>query len=260
MTMNRIRSKISNVTPHDWPGWMACAVLASLLAGCGGGEIADGEKEQRAEVEQPADRPVDLEPASPKVVELDNPGQDGWRTEAFSETASGRLKELGKLLLADGPPGDALDGLLADHVDYQDLTHPIAPRASRPGGIVFEKRTMQPASGPGITGAGQVFTALRSLLATPARPENRIYFKITGVEVNQGAGAATTRVLVESLSARESVGLAEQHLEWDVNWTGLADSGAPSIRSIAVTSLERVERDREKAFVFSDCLRRVSSV
>ena len=122
MTMNRIRSKISNVTPHDWPGWMACAVLASLLAGCGGGEIADGEKEQRAEVEQPADRPVDLEPASPKVVELDNPGQDGWRTEAFSETASGRLKELGKLLLADGPPGDALDGLLADHVDYQDYT------------------------------------------------------------------------------------------------------------------------------------------
>ncbi|NIL99795.1 MAG: hypothetical protein GTN89_02355 [Acidobacteria bacterium] len=199
--------------------------------------------------DEPLDRMRESLPAW--MNERDDPGQDGWASEVFSNAAGKQLKRLAHRIET------------GEEVDLATLAHPRFEASARVGPLelVFERGPLtvrrrkpleleaveDPASG------AERFEQLLARLFEPLkdRPQKRVKFKVVEVTPSESteAGKVTTRVLCEGVGSGSS-GSVQLTAALSVDW--LPGSGMPLMASISIEDYEQVELGEKRTTMFSD--------
>jgi hypothetical protein len=213
---------------------------------------------------QPATRVEGTLPASlgQSWDSMDNPGQDGWTTEAFSAEADRVLKQLGDLL-ASQPQPPQLQPLVADSFSCDPLL-PAKRRVVFQDDVLVVERGITPSetdqgvetkeSASSYSGAEGLALALKSLLAPLKGAQDvRGKFKVFHVD-HQGDNFVTEQYV--SLSGKTSEAMIEQNATWVIRWQA-ANGKKPRLKSIEVTAFEQVIHQQPQGTIFADCTQSV---
>ncbi|MCP3958590.1 MAG: VCBS repeat-containing protein [bacterium] len=188
--------------------------------------------------------------ASTPVPRRDDPGQDGWRTEAFQSAAGAQLRRIKDYL---GHPSDASRTGLGELVTADFAGAELRPTDLREvwnrGSIrVSRASAAQDLRYRGAAGLAAALDRLVGPLADHAEP--RVKFKIVHVDLR--AGEATTRQIF-SLTGRTASGSIEQHATWEAEWALAPEGESPRLRRLkAVGDFEENRFDGDTGTLFSD--------
>ncbi len=184
---------------------------------------------------------------------MDDPGQDGWESEALEQEAKAQLKALGKLIVHPGDPETpALESLVVpegfrgDRLVPEDLEEVFSD-----GVLVVERPPKEGSSSGQLTGLDGLQESLAEAAAGIAGDEEaRFEVKIVGVE--PGEGGFATRQYVSLFGVTER-GAVEDHATWRVEWKHGEDGTPPRLQGLAVERFERVRTRELGRPLFADC-------
>jgi len=178
---------------------------------------------------------------------IDNPAEDGWHTEVFSERANGQLKRVAKLI------AKIAEGKEVGTQDLHSLTAetfscgPLLPRQRR---TVFDGDDLQIERADGdedeaVYGPEQLIEALHELAAPwLGATDIRLKFKLFRV-VATSDHVWTTRQFLEVFGTGPS-GPVEQNALWEIRWQATDENQSPRIDWIAVKRFEQVSSTRRE--------------
>jgi len=183
-----------------------------------------------------------------------DPRSDGWKTEAFAETASAQLSQIGHLL-EDPRSIDpaALANLVSDDFSCGSLKPRRLSEAFRDEALIVRRAAPsdQQASRVRFHGAAGLVETLQSLVdQIETASENHVHFKVVSVEPR--SNELTTTAYYQA-SYRTTTGLVQQRATWDCRWAEAAADGLAQLSDIAVRDFEQVEADQRRQPLFADC-------
>ena len=190
--------------------------------------------------------------------EMDNPSNDGWDTELFSQKAKKQLEKLGELI-AQRAQIDARAH--AATLAAQDFScGPLRPEKLR---VVLRDEALrveraeidtdsieQQLPGP-YRGAQGLAEALRALSA-PFRGASDVQFEFKLFRINLSDDSVTTRQYL-ALWGRTSTGMVEQNTTWVMRWVPDGKDGAPKLQWLGVEDLEQVTTSHQDGPLFAPC-------
>ncbi len=166
-----------------------------------------------------------------------DPAKDGWESEAFSQAASARLKDLAKTL---EHPMDMDAGVFA-----RIAAHGFACVALRPGNLedryrsgVFDVRRAEAGTFGGPVG-DDLAGAMRHLLGV-FDPESAVQAELKLYRLEPSSDKVEASVLVHLAGTAGDGGRLQINSEWITSWTPDADD--PKLLGIEVKSYEQVAR------------------
>jgi hypothetical protein len=245
--------------PSHLMRWVAIACLLVLGAGIAFyfGHTSDsfalsGNKQPKDEGKLPAK-------AGASWKEIDNPAEDGWDTEVFSDKADKVLKQLSGLLndpakieasqfesLVD--PGFSCGILLPEKRKkvFQDSVLEVE-RAELTAGDT-EKPLFS-----GVKGAAEAFQSLTALVKDAKQIHSK--FKLFRVAPLDDGTFKTVQYV--ALSGHLPHGMVEQNATWEMRWKLDDKNHAPLLHGIRVTDFELVHSRNAHGGLFSDCTKSV---
>ena len=170
---------------------------------------------------------------------IDNPSEDGWKTEALAEYANKKLKQLGDLFFNDG----TLETIITS--DFS--TDPLSPKELKTmlskDSIILQSADIQ--SNTKKEGAEHLQKELVSTRnQTSELPEERyIKFKIVGIDLKSDQETFNTKVLF-NINYRTNSNIVQKNAVWSINWKGLDEH--TKISDITIQSFSQAIR--QKAF------------
>lgn len=170
---------------------------------------------------------------------IDNPSEDGWKTEALAEYANKKLKQLGDLFFNDG----TLENIITS--DFS--TDPLSPKELKTmlskDSIIIQSADIQ--SNTKKEGAEHLQKELVSTRnQTSELPEERyIKFKIVGIDLKSDQETFNTKVLF-NINYRTNSNIVQKNAVWSINWKGLDEH--TKISDITIQSFSQAIR--QKAF------------
>jgi hypothetical protein len=184
---------------------------------------------------------------------IDDPNEDGWHTEVFSQKANKQLKEIAKLIANIAKAKEIETTRVASLATETFECQQLIPQQRQ---VVFEDDHLQieQATGdqgdavPTHRGPGQLLAALRQL-ATPWLGANDIRLKFKLFRVAESDGVWTTRQYLE-IFGTGATGMVEQNSLWVIRWRA-QDHGPPQVDSIQVERFEQVTSSRRETW-FAD--------
>jgi hypothetical protein len=192
--------------------------------------------------------------ATPKSVtraNIDDPGLDGWTSEAFATLASDQLKKIGKLMakpsrldaahLADLVAEDFTCGELRPE-NLDQVFRDDALTVSRPAGSHL-------ATGAAHRGVSGLAEALRALVEGMEASQPRVAFKLFRVEA---AEHATDTSAYFQVSGRSEAGTLQRNAAWSCRWRPSEGGGPPRLVSIEISNYEEVVAHTVRP-LFADC-------
>ncbi len=195
--------------------------------------------------------------------EMDNPHEDGWKTEVLAEEANKQLKVLAKLLTHPTEINDSSsDALISDGFSCQPL-YPASPDVAHQDSVfrVVRLKTDNQSQGDPTAsaesdphhGAAGLTAALKQLAApfADAEPESFITkFKIFRIH-NTDDGFRTRQYF--SISAAGPEGMIEAHATWFIDWSKPSEYSKLRIRRIVVEQFELTETKSPDGKLLADC-------
>lgn len=186
------------------------------------------------------------------IVEgIDNPLQDGWNTEAFSDRAQKQLKNLAAIL-ADKRPIES--SVLAPLVTSEFVCSDLLPTNLK---IVFQDAAVRvqrwpdahsPLSHSGIEG----FVAAVDRLLVPFQSAQNVRIKFKIFRVNPKADTVRTKVYF-ACSGLVSNEMVEQNATWEIQWASTGPKELPRMQSIELEEFEMVKTTSGTGPLFADC-------
>ena len=170
---------------------------------------------------------------------IDNPSEDGWKTEALAEYANKKLKQLGDLFFNDGT--------LKTIITSDFSTDPLSPKELKTmlskDSIIIQSADIQ--SNTKKEGAEHLQKELISTRnQTSELPEERyIKFKIVGIDLKSDQETFNTKVLF-NINYRTNSNIVQKNAVWSINWKGLDEH--TKISDITIQSFSQAIR--QKAF------------
>ena len=170
---------------------------------------------------------------------IDNPSEDGWKTEALAEYANKKLKKLGDLFFNDG----TLENIITS--DFS--TEPLSPKELKTllskDSIIIQSADIQ--SNTKKEGAEHLQKELISTRnQTSELPEERyIKFKIVGIDLKSDQETFNTKVLF-NINYKTNSNIVQKNAVWSINWKGLDEH--TKISDITIQSFSQAIR--QKAF------------
>ena len=170
---------------------------------------------------------------------IDNPSEDGWKTEALAEYANKKLKKLGDLFFNDG----TLENIITS--DFS--TDPLSPKELKTllskDSIIIQSADIQ--SNTKKEGAENLQKELVSTRnQTSELPEERyIKFKIVGIDLKSDQETFNTKVLF-NINYKTNSNIVQKNAVWSINWKGLDEH--TKISDITIQSFSQAIR--QKAF------------
>ena len=170
---------------------------------------------------------------------IDNPSEDGWKTEALAEYANKKLKQLGDLFFNDG----TLETIITS--DFS--TDPLSPKELKTmlskDSIIIQSADIQ--SNTKKEGAEHLQKELVSTRnQTSELPEERyIKFKIVGIDLKSDQETFNTKVLF-NINYKTNSNIVQKNAVWSINWKGLDEHTKISDITIQYFS----QAIRQKAF------------
>ena len=170
---------------------------------------------------------------------IDNPSEDGWKTEALAEYANKKLKQLGDLFFNDG----TLETIITS--DFS--TDPLSPKELKTmlskDSIIIQSADIQ--SNTKKEGAEHLQKELISTRnQTSELPEERyIKFKIVGIDLKSDQETFNTKVLF-NINYKTNSNIVQKNAVWSINWKGLDEH--TKISDITIQSFSQAIR--QKAF------------
>ena len=170
---------------------------------------------------------------------IDNPSEDGWKTEALAEYANKKLKKLGDLFFNDG----TLENIITS--DFS--TDPLSPKELKTllskDSIIIKSADIQ--SNTKKEGAEHLQKELVSTRnQTSELPEERyIKFKIVGIDLKSDQETFNTKVLF-NINYKTNSNIVQKNAVWSINWKGLDEH--TKISDITIQSFSQAIR--QKAF------------
>ena len=170
---------------------------------------------------------------------IDNPSEDGWKTEALAEYANKKLKQLGDLFFNDG----TLETIITS--DFS--TDPLSPKELKTmlskDSIIIQSADIQ--SNTKKEGAEHLQKELVSTRnQTSELPEERyIKFKIVGIDLKSDQETFNTKVLF-NINYKTNSNIVQKNAVWSINWKGLDEH--TKISDITIESFSQAIR--QKAF------------
>ena len=170
---------------------------------------------------------------------IDNPSEDGWKTEALAEYANKKLKQLGDLFFNDG----TLETIITS--DFS--TDPLSPKELKTllskDSIIIQSADIQPNTKK--EGAEHLQKELISTRnQTSELPEERyIKFKIVGIDLKSDQETFNTKVLF-NINYKTNSNIVQKNAVWSINWKGLDEH--TKISDITIQSFSQAIR--QKAF------------
>ena len=170
---------------------------------------------------------------------IDNPSEDGWKTEALAEYANKKLKKLGDLFFNDG----TLENIITS--DFS--TDPLSPKELKTllskDSIIIQSADIQ--SNTKKEGAEHLQKELVSTRnQTSELPEERyIKFKIVGIDLKSDQETFNTKVLF-NINYKTNSNIVQKNAVWSINWKGLDEH--TKISDITIQSFSQAIR--QKAF------------
>lgn len=170
---------------------------------------------------------------------IDNPSEDGWKTEALAEYANKKLKQLGDLFFNDG----TLETIITS--DFS--TDPLSPKELKTmlskDSIIIQSADIQ--SNTKKEGAEHLQKELISTRnQTSELPEERyIKFKIVGIDLKSDLETFNTKVLF-NINYKTNSNIVQKNAVWSINWKGLDEH--TKISDITIQSFSQAIR--QKAF------------
>ena len=170
---------------------------------------------------------------------IDNPSEDGWKTEALAEYANKKLKQLGDLFFNDG----TLETIITS--DFS--TDPLSPKELKTmlskDSIIIQSADIQPNTKK--EGAEHLQKELISTRnQTSELPEERyIKFKIVGIDLKSDQETFNTKVLF-NINYKTNSNIVQKNAVWSINWKGLDEH--TKISDITIESFSQAIR--QKAF------------
>ena len=170
---------------------------------------------------------------------IDNPSEDGWKTEALAEYANKKLKKLGDLFFNDG----TLENIITS--DFS--TDPLYPKELKTllskDSIIIQSADIQPNTKK--EGAEHLQKELISTRnQTSELPEERyIKFKIVGIDLKSDQETFNTKVLF-NINYKTNSNIVQKNAVWSINWKGLDEH--TKISDITIQSFSQAIR--QKAF------------
>ena len=197
--------------------------------------------------------PVRLQPS---WTDIDDPQQDGWSSEAWTDHADKRLKRLGETIVSPQPvDASELESLVAEGFSCTTLMPNDLATAYRDRVLHVERAQIDAASGQqsaayfGVSGLAEALQKLRA----PFRQTKSVRFKFKLFHVEQKKETILTRQYF-SLSGRTATGILEQNARWTMHWTGgLTDNQPPQLNWIACDGFEQVTSQHADGPLFVDC-------
>lgn len=189
--------------------------------------------------------------------EVDNPGQDGWDTEAFQAEVKKQLKLIGKELSHPNQiSADHLSGLVAEDFRCGDLMPKKFPVVFQNSDLVVQRWkaaddafTEERLS---LAGMGGLVTALKALVVplqgVVGESSIESQFKIYRVTPSSD-GVTETRQFV-SLIGHNAQGRIEQHSDWIARWSIQSD-GKHRLLALEPVSIEQSSGKRQEG-LFTD--------
>ncbi|MGB0609783.1 MAG: FG-GAP repeat domain-containing protein [Verrucomicrobiales bacterium] len=170
---------------------------------------------------------------------IDNPSEDGWKTEALAEYANKKLKKLGDLFFNDG----TLENIITS--DFS--TEPLSPKELKTllskDSIIIQSADIQPnTKKEGAEHLQKELVSTRN--QTSELPEERyIKFKIVGIDLKSDQETFNTKVLF-NINYKTNSNIVQKNAVWSINWKGLDEH--TKISDITIQSFSQAIR--QKAF------------
>ena len=170
---------------------------------------------------------------------IDNPSEDGWKTEALAEYANKKLKKLGDLFFNDG----TLENIITS--DFS--TEPLSPKELKTllskDSIIIQSADIQPnTKKEGAEHLQKELVSTRN--QTSELPEERyIKFKIVGIDLKSDQETFNTKVLF-NINYKTNSNIIQKNAVWSINWKGLDEH--TKISDITIQSFSQAIR--QKAF------------
>ena len=170
---------------------------------------------------------------------IDNPSEDGWKTEALAEYANKKLKQLGDLFFNDG----TLETIITSDFSTDPLSPKELKRMLSKDSIIIQSADIQ--SNTKKEGAEHLQKELISTRnQTSELPEERyIKFKIVGIDLKSDQETFNTKVLL-NINYRTNSNIVQKNAVWSINWKGLDEH--TKISDITIQSFSQAIR--QKAF------------
>ena len=170
---------------------------------------------------------------------IDNPSEDGWKTEALAEYANKKLKQLGDLFFNDG----TLETIITS--DFS--TDPLSPKELKTM-LSKDSIIIQSADIQSNTKKEEAEHLQKELISTRNQtselPEERyIKFKIVGIDLKSDQETFNTKVLF-NINYRTNSNIVQKNAVWSINWKGLDEH--TKISDITIQSFSQAIR--QKAF------------
>ena len=168
---------------------------------------------------------------------IDNPSEDGWKTEALAEYANKKLKQLGDLFFNEG----TLETIITS--DFS--TDPLSPKELKTmlskDSIILQSADIQ--SNTKKEGAEHLQKELISTRnQTSELPEERyIKFKIVGIDLKSDQETFNTKVLF-NINYRTNSNIVQKNAVWSINWKGLDEH--TKISDITIQSFSQAIRQK----------------
>ncbi len=186
---------------------------------------------------------------------FDDPSQDGWSSEAFSEAAAKQLKQIGKLLEHPERLSSTDYGQLATpQFRCSPLIPPELVSVFKDSNIEVQRQPPEslPANGQPLVGPEGLGKALEQIADSfPDARQLRSKFKIFRVRHEQHS--TITRQFVE-LSGQSPESAREQHATWRAHWDR-SDPKIPRLLSLELIDFEQVTSKTPEGAIFADCTR-----
>ena len=168
---------------------------------------------------------------------IDNPSEDGWKTEALAEYADKKLKKLGDLFFNEG----TLENIITS--DFS--TEPLSPKELKTllskDSIIIQSADIQPNTKK--EGAEHLQKELISTRnQTSELPEERyIKFKIVGIDLKSDQETFNTKVLF-NINYKTNSNIVQKNAVWSINWKGLDEH--TKISDITIQSFSQAIRQK----------------
>ena len=170
---------------------------------------------------------------------IDNPSEDGWKTEALAEYANKKLKQLGDLFFDDG----TLENIITSDFSMDPLSPKELKTLLSKDSIILQSADIQ--SNTKKEGAEHLQKELISTRnQTSELPEERyIKFKIVGIDLKSDQETFNTKVLF-NINYKTNSNIVQKNAVWSINWKGLDEH--TKISDITIQSFSQAIR--QKAF------------
>lgn len=191
-------------------------------------------------------------------TDRDDPGEDGWDSEVFSQAASKQLKVIAKLL---SHPEQVEIAAVEKIVSKEFTCGLLRPKVLE---IVFQDQSLtvsRSAQGttPGedvtpIVGQGAVALAeaLRGLIG-PFVNADQVRAKFKLFRVTPERGTVTTQAYYEASGHVTDTGTCQQNALWTFRWKLSVGEPLPTLLSLTVEDYEEVIIQTASTHLFSDC-------